>query len=228
MSETEIKPVSSENEEEYEETIETLTSKPRPKPIETPRTEETIKPTEKKREKPKETEVEDFEDKKILVQMNIHTSTKDLIKKEAHERGVSRATVVRDALTEHFRNKDKLINDNPDQKETMEKIQSAMDMSTDWLGGFSMEDFLALAQENELVGDKVWTPKILEAYLIPKIREASKGFLSPSIGDNCNECITTLQLGKENCEFLAKQFVLNYVKEEAELESKKSFWDEVV
>jgi len=230
MSETEIKPIPSENEEEYEETSETSTSKPRPAQIEkTVRTEETVKRQSKRREQPKESEIEDFEDKKVLVQMNIHNSTKELIKKEAHERGVSRATVVRDSLSEHFRNKDKLINENPDQKENMEKIQSAIDLSVDWLGSFNMENFLALAQENKLVGDTVWTPETLEAYLIPKIREASKGFLSPSIEDNCNECITALQLtNPKNLEFLAKQLGLTYAEEEQEVESEKGFFEELM
>jgi len=197
---------------------EEFTSEPTLEPIKTLSREEYGR--EKKPEEIKRNlDTEDLEeaDKKTRVLMNIPDSIYQKIKDEAHERDISRASVVREALREYFAGLENVEKRNPNKTDEIEKIKGLIDESTDWFGRFDLDHFLENAQEQELVGDEVWTQELLEAYLIPKIRQASEGLLSPSLDENCNKCITALQLGEENVKFLAEKLGLD-ITEEHEIE----------
>lgn len=211
------------NLQEQDEEGESPTLKPTlPEQKEAPRIEKTVKATEKKREKPKEPpkdyEIDDFEkEKKVRALIQISPSMRDKIKKEAQEKDVSRAVVVRTALDYYFANKDNIIKENPDKTEDIKKIQNAINESTNWLGSFDYEIFLSKLQEKELIGDEVWTEPLLEAYLIPKIHEAIESLLGldqEALADNCNLCVDKLQLSGDKAKFIASKFGLEYGEQE--------------
>lgn len=182
-------------------------AKPLPKSTRTPKKAE----TERLKTEKAQAEDLDLEDKKRVL-MNIPEATYQKIKDEAYERDTSRATIVREALTEYFANLEN-VEGNPDNTEIIGQIKKVIDESTDWFGNFNLEKFLANAQKKDLVGDEVWTPEVLEAYLVPKLRQASERLLSDDLHENTNTTIEALQLGEENAKFLAEKLGLELVEQ---------------
>lgn len=174
-----------------------------------------------KRSLPKIT-VEDIDtlpakEKKVLIFLTTNQHKK--LKAEAHEKDVTMGSIVRESIDTHFGDI-KQVKSNPNNDpEVIEKIEACIKESTGFFGSFDLEQFLALTQENELTGD-TWTPELLDTYLLPKLREASKGILSDNLAENTNVCFDALELSEDNRKFVAKKLGLEFVKEEQEVEEK--------
>lgn len=214
---TKIESLSSEEEEiEQRETIES-------KPIEeTTRTKEetALIPLPEKIEPPQSTQqtpppkVEDLDkrpNRKKRVVFNLTRIQHENLKKEAYEKDCTMGSIVRECVDNHFENLE-TVKSNPDNTETIQKIEACMKEATGFFGSFDLEEFLMLAEANKLTGD-IWTSELLETYLVPKLRQASEGLLSNGLSKNTNATFEALQLDEKNREYLAGKLGLKLEKE---------------
>lgn len=148
--------------------------------------------------------------KKKRVTFSIPTVQLEKLKKEAYEKNVTIASIIRESVSNHFLNLE-TVKSNPDNTETIQKIEACMKEATGFFGSFDLEEFLELAKANKLSGD-IWTPELLETYLVPKLRQASEGLLSNDLAENTNATFEALQLDEKNKEFLAQKLGLELEK----------------
>ena len=225
-----IESLSSE-EEEAEEQIEeqTIESEPIGGTISTKSKTPFVSPHKRRERRPERQpmqqistpEAEDLEkppNRKKRVIFNLTPIQHDNLKKEAYEKDVTMGSIIRECVDNHFENLE-TVKSNPNNTETIQKIEACMKEATGFFGDFDLEEFLTYTEANELTGD-IWTPELLETYLVPKLRQSSEG----NLAEDTNRVFEALQLDEKNRLFLAQKLGLK-LDEKAEVKEKGFFKD---
>ncbi|MDH5746122.1 MAG: hypothetical protein OEZ21_04090 [Candidatus Bathyarchaeota archaeon] len=166
-------------------------------------------------------EAEDLEkppNRKKRVVFNLTPIQHENLKKEAYEKDCTMGSIIRECVDNHFENLE-TVKSNPDNTETIKKIEACMKEATGFFGDFDLEEFLTYTEANELTGD-IWTPELLETYLVPKLRQSSESDLP----EDTNRVFEALQLDEKNRSFLAEKLGLK-LDEKAEVKEKGFFKD---
>jgi len=130
---------------------------------------------------------------------NLHTKLVD----EAFKRKMSRASIVREALSEHFAE-----TESSEVSEDDEKIFTLLEQCRGFFGGFNISDedegFIDRIKKADLTGE-VWTEKLLKIFA-QHFEIGYKGYWSPPNRDELlNVCMDAMKLDEDQREFLTKE-----------------------